>query len=66
MTKAQKAMLEHLNAATREYSPIEYNFRSKTRVCEKLVAMGLAFHYPHGGFIISEAGRAVVSKGGKP
>lgn len=67
LTKAQRAMLEKLAAVAREFVPNEYNFGNKTRVCERLVNMGMASHYPHGGFIITDYGRVALSesKGGE-
>lgn len=61
MTNAQREMLERIKTAEREYKPIEYNFKSKTRVCEKLVGMGLASRYVHGGYEITDVGRAALS-----
>lgn len=48
------------------YKPKEYNFKSKTRLCEKLVAMGLAYTYPHGGFSITKDGTQALLETNKP
>lgn len=62
MTPAQRKILELINTAKHEYRPIEYNFKSKTRVCERLVSMGFARPYAHGEYEITEAGRTALSE----
>ena len=59
LTPAQKRWLVRLakGVQTRPYGD---NFRSFDRLMSRLVSMGLAREYPHGGFEITEIGRAHV------
>ena len=61
LTLKQREMLDQIRTYPNGYKPVEYNFKTKTRVCEKLVTLGLAYEYPHGGFCITEAGRNVLA-----
>lgn len=62
LTLPQREMLDQIRTYGEfGYSPNDHNFGSRTRLCKKLVDMGLAYAYPHGGFSITEAGRYLLS-----
>lgn len=62
LTLPQREMLDQIRTYGEfGYKPKEYNFKGKTRLCQKLVALGLAYDYPHGGFAITEAGKALLA-----
>lgn len=62
LTLLQRKMLSRINVEGYfGYKPQEYNFSSKTRLCKKLVSMGLAYDDPHGGFSITEAGKKILA-----
>ncbi len=61
LTLPQREMLDQIRTyGALGYKPKEYNFKSKTRCCEKLVALGLAYEYPHGGFSITDIGKKLL------
>jgi hypothetical protein len=66
MTNEQLEMLHRLNLHHGPYGPIEYNFKSKTRMLDRLVKLGLASEYVHGGYEITEAGRAALNPTREP
>jgi hypothetical protein len=61
LTAPQLKMLEQIrDYGEFGFKPIDHNFKMKGRVCLNLVKKGLAYHYPHGGFSITEAGRTFL------
>lgn len=60
MTPGQRKMLEILSNQSKPYTPLENNFGSLAMVCDRLVEQGLASAYMHGGYEITDAGRATL------
>lgn len=64
LTLPQRKMLKQINDyGAFGFKPNDYNFKMKGRVCLNLVKMGLAYHYPHGGFTITGAGQKALQEG---
>lgn len=63
MTVARITIMERLEAnGDKPYSPIEYNFKPKKAMLERLVEAGFAERYTHGGYLITDAGREALRK----
>lgn len=62
LTLPQREMLDQIRTyGAFGYKPQESNYREKSRLCKRLVAMGLAYDYTHGGFSITEAGKKLLA-----